>query len=71
MIRYLHTTANSFTEVLWAKIFEHGAYALIPPTHAGNYFQAAVKGPQGPFSKGFLEVWYRISVVLATQISPF
>ena len=36
ILRYLHTTAKSFTEGLLAKIFEHGAYALIPPTHSGN-----------------------------------
>ena len=36
MLRYLHTMAKSFTEGLWAKMFEHGAYALIPPAHAGN-----------------------------------
>ena len=36
IIRYLHTTAKSFTESLLVKMFEHGAYALISPTHAGN-----------------------------------
>ena len=36
ILRYLHTTEKSFTEGLSAKMFEHGAYALIPPTHAGN-----------------------------------
>ena len=36
MIRYLYTTANSFTKGLLAKIFEHGAYTLIPPAHARN-----------------------------------
>ena len=36
ILHYLHTTANSFTEGLLAKMFEHGAYALIPRTHAGN-----------------------------------
>ena len=36
MLRYLHTTANSFTEGLSAKMFEHGAYTLILPTHVGN-----------------------------------
>ena len=36
IIRYLHTTAKSFTEGLLVKMFEHGAYELIPPTHAGN-----------------------------------
>ena len=29
MLRYLHTTANSFTEGLSAKFFEHDAYVLI------------------------------------------
>ena len=36
IIHYLHTTAKSFTKGLSAKMFEHGAYALIPPTHADN-----------------------------------
>ena len=36
ILRYLQTTANSFTEGLSVKMFEHGAYALIPPTHANN-----------------------------------
>ena len=36
ILRYLHTTAKSFTKGLLAKMFEHGAYTLIPPTHAGN-----------------------------------
>ena len=36
MLRYLHTTANSFTEGLWAKMFEYGAYAIIPPAHSSN-----------------------------------
>ena len=33
---YFHTTAKSFTEGLLAKMFEHGAYALITPTNSGN-----------------------------------
>ena len=36
IIHYLHMTAKSFTEVLSANMFEHGAYALIPPTHTSN-----------------------------------
>ena len=36
MLCYLHTTANIFTEGLWSNMFEHGAYTLIPPDHAGN-----------------------------------
>ena len=36
ILRYLHTTAKSFTEGLLVKMFEHGAYELIPPTHAGK-----------------------------------
>ena len=54
MLHYLHTTANSFTKGLLAKLFEHGAYALIPPEHASNKCQAALKGPQCPFYKGLL-----------------
>ena len=55
MIRYLHTMANSFSKDLAIKMFQHGTYTLIPPAHDGNYFQAALTGPQGPYSKGFLE----------------
>ena len=36
ILRYLHTTENSVTEGLLTNMFKHGAYALIPPTHAGN-----------------------------------
>ena len=36
ILRYLHTTANSFTEGLLAKMFKHGTYALIPPPHTSN-----------------------------------
>ena len=37
IIRYLHTTTSrSFTKGLLVKMFEHGATALIPPTHSGN-----------------------------------
>ena len=36
ILRYLHTTENSVTEGLLANMFKHVAYALIPPTHAGN-----------------------------------
>ena len=36
MLSYLHTTAKNFTEGLSAKMFEHVAYALIPPAHASN-----------------------------------
>ena len=36
ILRYLHTTAKSFTEGLLVKMFEHGAYTLIPTTHVGN-----------------------------------
>ena len=36
ILRYLHTRAKSFNEGLSAKMFEHSAYTLIPPTHAGN-----------------------------------
>ena len=66
IILYLHTTENSFTKGLLVKMFEHSATALIPPNHSGNWCHMALKGPQGPFSKRFLEAWYRISVVLAT-----
>ena len=36
MLLYLHTTENSLMEVLFAKMFKHGTYVLIPPAHAGN-----------------------------------
>ena len=36
LLRYLHTTAKSFTEGLAAKMFEHSTYTLIPPAHSGN-----------------------------------
>ena len=36
IMRYLHTTVNSFTEGLSANMFKHGAYVLILPTHSGN-----------------------------------
>ena len=36
MLRYLHTTAKNFTEGLSEKMFQHGAYVLIPPARAGN-----------------------------------
>ena len=36
MLCYLHKTENSFTKGLASKMFEHGAYVLIPPDHAGN-----------------------------------
>ena len=36
MLRYLHTTAKSFTEGLAVKKFQHGTYMLIPPAHSGN-----------------------------------
>ena len=36
ILRYLHMTAKSFTEGLFVKMFEHGTYALIPPTNASN-----------------------------------
>ena len=36
ILLYLQTNAKGFTEGLSAKMFEHGAYALITPTHVGN-----------------------------------
>ena len=36
ILRYLHKRAKIFTEGLSSNMFEHGAYALIPPVHAGN-----------------------------------
>ena len=36
MLCYFHRTENSFTKGLTANMFKHGAYALIPPAHAGN-----------------------------------
>ena len=36
MLRYLHTTAKSFTKGLSAKMFEYGSCAFIPEAHAGN-----------------------------------
>ena len=36
IIRYIHTTEKSFTEVLSANMFEQGAYTLILPAHVGN-----------------------------------
>ena len=36
MLRYLHTTAKRFMEDLYAKMFEHGTYALITRAHDVN-----------------------------------
>ena len=33
MLRYLHTTAKTFTEGLASRMVQHGDYALIPPSH--------------------------------------
>ena len=33
MLRYFHTTAQTFTEGLTASMVQHGDYALIPPAH--------------------------------------
>ena len=33
ILRYLHTTAQTFTEGLAARMVQHGDYAIIPPTH--------------------------------------
>ena len=33
MLRYLHTTAQTFTEGLVARMVQHGDYALTSPTH--------------------------------------
>ena len=33
MLRYLHTTAQTLTEELAARMVHHGDYALIPPAH--------------------------------------
>ena len=36
MLRYLHTTAKSFTEGLFSKMFQNGTYVLILPAHSSN-----------------------------------
>ena len=33
ILRYLHMTAQTFTEGLTARMVQHGEYALIPPAH--------------------------------------
>ena len=33
MLCYLHTTAETFTEGIAARMVQHGDYALIPPSH--------------------------------------
>ena len=33
MLRYLHTTAKTFTEGITSRMVQHGDYALIPPAH--------------------------------------
>ena len=33
MLRYLHTTAKTFTEGLASRMVQHRDYALIPPAH--------------------------------------
>ena len=33
MLRYLHTTVETFTEGLASRMVQHGDYALIPPAH--------------------------------------
>ena len=41
MLRYVHTTAQTFTEGLAARMVQHGDYALIPPAAAfqeGRFF---------------------------------
>ena len=35
MLRYLHTTAYTFTSGLAVRTVQHGDYALIPPAHVG------------------------------------
>ena len=36
LLRYFYTTTKRFTEILLAKMFEHGTYALILSAHARN-----------------------------------
>ena len=33
IMRYLHTTAQTFTEGLAVRMVQHGDYVLIPPAH--------------------------------------
>ena len=33
MLRYLHTTVQTFTEGLVERMVQHGDFALIPPDH--------------------------------------
>ena len=35
MLRYLHMTAQTFTEGLAMRMFQHRGYAVIPPAHGG------------------------------------
>ena len=35
MMRYLHTSVQTFTAGLVTRMVQHGDYALIPPTHKG------------------------------------
>ena len=35
IIRYLHTSAHTFTEGLESRTVQHRDYALIPPAHEG------------------------------------
>ena len=34
ILRYLQTTTMSFTQILAARMVQHGYYALIPPAHS-------------------------------------
>ena len=53
MLRYLHMTANIFTEGLLGKMSKHGAYELIPLACAGNSDKQHSRSIKAPSPRGF------------------
>ena len=65
MLRYLHTTAKSFTDVLTIQMFHYRNYVLILPAHADVERNNAHIGLVMSISKGLLGAWYIIDVASA------
>ena len=68
-MRYLHTTAQTFTDGLVVRMVQHGDYVLIPPAHGDENPRSQTLGLSSAFYSSQWEAWHRIGEDLANKLA--
>ena len=69
MLRYFHTTAQTFTEGLASRMVQHGDYVLITPAHRDLKPRSQTLVLSSAFIGSQLEAWHRIGEDSANKLA--